>query len=82
MVWIVILIVPYGLLISETGINLMWATLSTQVLTSPFLVPLFLTVTWSKATAKGVISGNSLIYTFINYHLYTYVCDHITFYDR
>ncbi|WAQ99316.1 DUR3-like protein, partial [Mya arenaria] len=60
MVWVVILIVPYGLLISETDMNVNWATLGLQVLTCPFLVPLFLTITWSKATAKGVISGGIL----------------------
>ncbi|XP_052796658.1 uncharacterized protein LOC128229052 [Mya arenaria] len=60
MVWVVILIVPYGLLISETNMNVNWATLGLQILTCPFLMPLFLTITWSKATAKGVISGGLL----------------------
>ncbi|XP_060573870.1 uncharacterized protein LOC132731673 [Ruditapes philippinarum] len=57
MIWVVICIVPYGLLVSETGMNVNWATLGSQVLTSPFLWPLFLTITWSKATAQGVIAG-------------------------
>ena len=57
MIWVVVLIVPYGLLISETGMNVNWATLSTQVMTTPFLCPLFFTLAWSKATAKGVIAG-------------------------
>ncbi|XP_053398879.1 uncharacterized protein LOC128556922 [Mercenaria mercenaria] len=57
MVWVVVCIVPYGLLVSETGMNVNWATLGTQVLTSPFLWPLFLTITWSKATSQGVIAG-------------------------
>ncbi|WAQ99315.1 DUR3-like protein [Mya arenaria] len=56
MVWVVILIVPDGLLISETDINVNWATLGLEVLICPFLMPLFLTITWSKATAKGAIS--------------------------
>ncbi|WAQ99313.1 DUR3-like protein [Mya arenaria] len=60
MVWVVILIVPYGLLISETDMNVNWTTLGLQVLICPFLMPLFLTITWSKATAKGVISGGLL----------------------
>ena len=59
MVWIIALIVPYGLTISGTDMNLTWATLSTQVLTSPFMTPLFLTITWSKTTANGVISGKN-----------------------
>jgi Na+/proline symporter len=57
MIWVVISIVPYGLLVSETGMNVNWATLSAQALTSPFLWPLFLTITWSKATSQGVIAG-------------------------
>ncbi|KAH3843782.1 uncharacterized protein LOC127878035 [Dreissena polymorpha] len=57
MVWVVILIVPYGLLVSETNMNVNWATLSLQVLTCPFLVPLISTISWSKTTSKGVISG-------------------------
>ncbi|XP_053400495.1 uncharacterized protein LOC123558278 [Mercenaria mercenaria] len=57
MVWVVVMIVPYGLLISETGINVNWATLGIPVITSPFLWPLFLTITWSKATSQGVVAG-------------------------
>ncbi|KAH3843778.1 hypothetical protein DPMN_117309 [Dreissena polymorpha] len=37
--------------------NVNWATLSLQVLTCPFLVPLISTISWSKTTSKGVISG-------------------------
>ena len=58
MVWVVVLIVPFGMLIAESGMNVNWATLGIPVITSPFLTPLFVTITWSKATAKGVISGN------------------------
>ena len=54
---VIILIVPYGLLIAETGMNLNWAVMSGQVFTSPFLVPIFMTITWSKATAKGIVTG-------------------------
>ncbi|XP_060577881.1 uncharacterized protein LOC132734992 [Ruditapes philippinarum] len=57
MIWVSKGIVPYGLLVSETCMNVNWATLSTQILTSPFLWPLFLTITWSKATSQGVIAG-------------------------
>ena len=56
-VLVIILIVPYGLLIVETDINLNWVLLSGQVFTSPFLVPIFMTITWSKATAKGIVTG-------------------------
>ena len=57
---VIILIVPYGLLIAETGMNLNWAVMSGQVFTSPFLVPIFMTITWSKATAKGIVTGKIL----------------------
>ncbi|KAL4230108.1 hypothetical protein ACF0H5_010493 [Mactra antiquata] len=57
MMWVIIAIVPYGLIISETGMNVNWATLGSQVLTSPFLWPIFLTIAWPKATSTGVISG-------------------------
>jgi len=57
MVMVVIAIVPFGLLVSETNMNVHWATLAFQVLTCPFLIPLFMLITWSKTTAKGVISG-------------------------
>ena len=56
---VIILIVPYGLLIVETDINLNWVLLSGQVFTSPFLVPIFMTITWSKATAKGIVTGKT-----------------------
>ena len=56
---VIILIVPYGLLIVETDINLNWVLLSGQVFTSPFLVPTFMTITWSKATAKGIVTGKT-----------------------
>ena len=75
MVWVVVLIVPFGMLIAESGMNVNWATLGIPVITSPFLTPLFVTITWSKATAKGVISGNRvapimLILTFLYGHNY------------
>lgn len=57
MIWIVISIVPFGILIIETGMNVFWATVGIPVIASPFLTPLFCTITWSKATGSGVISG-------------------------
>ena len=57
MLWIVIAILPFGLILSETSINVNWTTLGMQVFTGPFLVPLFTTITWTKATAPGVIAG-------------------------
>ena len=61
MVLVIILIVPYGLLIVETGMNLNWAVMAGQVFTSPFLMPIFMTITWSKATAVGIVTGKRMI---------------------
>ena len=55
MVVVAILIVPYGLVIVETGMNLNWVVMALQVIASPFLIPIFLTITWSKATTAGVV---------------------------
>ena len=60
MVLVIILIVPYGLLIVETGMNLNWAVMALQVITSPFLIPIFMTIAWSKATTPGVVTGKRL----------------------
>ena len=65
MVLVIILIVPYGLLIVETGMNLNWAVMALQVITSPFLIPIFMTITWSKATTPGVVSGICVLIIFI-----------------
>ena len=63
MMWIIIAIVPYGLLVYETGMNLIWATLATQSFTTPFLIPVLLSITWAKATGQGVVAGNIISYT-------------------
>ena len=57
MVWVVILLVPFGLILIELGMNLNWAIMAGPTFTSPFLVPIFLTITWSKTTGAGVIAG-------------------------
>ncbi|KAK3610645.1 hypothetical protein CHS0354_028025 [Potamilus streckersoni] len=57
MIWLLILIVPYGLLISETGVNLNWGLYVGSTMFSPFLPPIFLTMAWARATSAGVISG-------------------------
>ena len=61
MVMVVIAIVPFGLLVSETNMNVHWAFQAFGVLTCPFFIPLFILITWSKATSKGVISGQSIV---------------------
>ena len=54
---VIVCIIPYGLIISETGINLNWGVMVGPTFTSPFLMPIFLAVWWSKATAKGIVTG-------------------------
>jgi len=57
MVLVIICIVPYGLLLSSTSMNVHWGNLALQVLMCPCLVPLFMLTAWSKATGKGLVSG-------------------------
>ncbi|KAJ8311971.1 hypothetical protein KUTeg_009344 [Tegillarca granosa] len=57
-VWVTIAIVPYGLIIISSGVNLNWAVFTMQSLISPFLTPLLLTIAWSKSTSAGVIAGS------------------------
>ena len=64
MMWIIIAIVPYGLLVSETGMNLIWATLAATSLTTPFLIPVLMSITWAKATGHGVVAGNIISDTY------------------
>ena len=67
-------IVPLGLLVSETGVNVFWAMVVIPVFTTPFLPPLFLTVIWAKATSKGVVAGmlvfQSFLKTFLHLNCY------------
>ncbi|XP_033743421.1 urea-proton symporter DUR3-like [Pecten maximus] len=58
-VWVTIGVVPYGLLVMASGVNLNWAVFTLQALLSPFLIPLLLTIAWSKSTAPGVIAGSA-----------------------
>ena len=57
MMMVIIFIIPYGLLVVETGMNLNWALWIGLVLTTPFLVPIFMTILWSRTTGVGVVTG-------------------------
>lgn len=57
MIWVIIAIIPFGLLIIESGMNLNWAFLASQVFIAPFILPLYFTIGWARATSKGLISG-------------------------
>ncbi|XP_021367074.1 uncharacterized protein LOC110459236 [Mizuhopecten yessoensis] len=58
-VWVTIAVVPYGLVIMASGVNLNWAIFTLQALISPFLIPILLTIAWPKSTAAGVIAGST-----------------------
>ena len=60
MMWIIVAVVPYGLLVSETGMNLTWVAYTPQCRTAHFLIPIFLPVTWVKTTAHGVVAGKKM----------------------
>ncbi|KAK3100027.1 hypothetical protein FSP39_013645 [Pinctada imbricata] len=57
-VWVTLAIIPYGLVLIASNINLHWALYFLQSLLSPFIVPLLLSITWSKCTSQAVIAGS------------------------
>lgn len=57
MIWIIICIIPFGLLIIESGMNLNWTFMASQVFIAPFIVPLYLTIGWARATSNALIAG-------------------------
>ena len=50
-------IVPLGLVVIETGIDLNWAMLAGSVLTIPGLPGLVLTIFWAQTTWLAVVLG-------------------------
>ena len=60
MVWIIICIVPFGMLVIESGLNLNWANMAAQVFIAPFITPLFLTIGWAGAKSQVLIAGKIL----------------------
>jgi hypothetical protein len=59
MIWVIIGIIPFGLLIIESGMNLNWAFMASQVFIAPFILPLYFTIGWARVTSKGLISGKA-----------------------
>ena len=57
MMWVSLAIVPFGLIMFSSGINLYWALFFLPSLLSPFIVPLLLTITWAKCTGPAIIAG-------------------------
>ncbi|CAC5420315.1 DUR3 [Mytilus coruscus] len=58
MLWVTIAIVPYGLLIINSGVNLNWVFFTLPGVLNAFPFPLLMTIVWSKCTAKAVITGS------------------------
>ena len=65
-VWVSLAIVPYGLVIIASNINLHWAMYFLQSLLSPVIVPLLLSITWAKCTSQAVIAGTGICWKNIN----------------
>ncbi|CAH1789627.1 unnamed protein product [Owenia fusiformis] len=59
-VWVTVAIVPMGLVINNSGINLNWAFQSGAVSTISCFPTVVLSVMWSKTTGAAVIAGNLL----------------------
>lgn len=57
MIWIIIGIIPVGMVVIESGMNLNWTFMAAQVFIAPFIVPLFLSIGWTKATGEGLVKG-------------------------
>lgn len=63
--FVTISLVPFGLLIFGTGIDLNWMFYCGAILTIPCFIPVILAIVWAKATCAGLISGEFL--STINY---------------
>ena len=54
-------IIPFGLVVIKTNINVYWAMLAGSVLTIPGLPGLVLTIFWAKTSWIAVILGKTLL---------------------
>ena len=59
---VTISIIPIGLVVFETGIDLNWIFYSGAIVTIPCFPAVILSIIWVKATGKGLISGIFFIY--------------------
>ena len=50
-------IVPYGLLVIRSGIDLNWAIMTGCIVTIPSFPGVVLSIVWVKTTATGVVIG-------------------------
>ncbi|XP_046575766.1 urea-proton symporter DUR3-like [Haliotis rubra] len=57
-VWVTIGIIPLGLVVFESGMDLNWIFYSGAIATIPCFPPVLLSILWVKATGKGLIAGS------------------------
>ncbi|BFZ24298.1 hypothetical protein BsWGS_27337 [Bradybaena similaris] len=57
-VWVTVCMVPLGLVVFQTGINLNWIFYSGATVTIPCFPPVVLSIIWVKATGTGLIAGS------------------------
>ena len=55
--WVTICIIPLGIAVKASGIDLNWAMLFGFMVTLPCFPPVVLATFWSKTSGPGVISG-------------------------
>lgn len=63
-IWVTLAIIPLGLIIFESGIDLNWIFYVGAIITIPCFPPVMLSIIWVKATSKGLMVGK-----FSNFHL-------------
>ena len=56
--WVTIAIVPLGMAVKASGIDLNWAMLFGFIITLPCFPPVVLATFWSKTSGPGVITGD------------------------
>nr|KAG5685318.1 hypothetical protein BaRGS_003340 [Batillaria attramentaria] len=61
--WVAVGIVPFGLVMLQTGIDLNWVFLTGCVMTIPCFPGVVLSIVWVKTTAKGMVIGEFLLNT-------------------
>ena len=60
-VMVTVSIVPLGLVVFESGIDLNWIFYVGAIVTIPCFPPVMLSIIWVKATSQGLIAGKSTI---------------------
>lgn len=82
-VMVTVCIVPLGLVVFESGIDLNWIFYVGAILTIPCFPPVLLSIVWVKATSQGLIAGlwyikSVLLFVWSRPHHKSY-CSFVTF---